>query len=213
MRCMLCGEEMRLVRAVRDEALLVPGFEHHILSCPSCHDEETRLVFIDQAAPLSPSAATGELKAHPIDVRLRPAATVGAEHEAPREITIVRSEKMLPIESSATGITPFSAAKIPNRRFSERESLGPQSRAASCALGAVVWPPRAAARRQKAGYAHRKLTFPVTNHLRFWRRAAVSGPLHYRGWPSSNLRSRISPSVTYWKPLRRPIGSSLRMSM
>jgi hypothetical protein len=62
MRCMLCGEEMRLVRAVRDEALLVPGFEHHILSCPSCHDEETRLVFIDQAAPLSPSAATGELK-------------------------------------------------------------------------------------------------------------------------------------------------------
>jgi hypothetical protein len=99
MRCMLCGEEMRLVRAVRDEALLVPGFEHHILSCPSCHDEETRLVFIDQAAPLSPSAATGELKADLLDVRLPPAAAAGAEQEAPEEITIVRSERMLPIES------------------------------------------------------------------------------------------------------------------
>jgi hypothetical protein len=35
----------------------------------------------------------------------------------------------------------------------------------------------------------------------------------YRGWPSSNLRSRILPSVTYWKPLRRPIGASFLMSM
>ena len=127
MRCMLCGEEMRLVRAVRDEALLVPGFEHHILSCPSCHDEETRLVFIDQAAPLSPSAATGELKAHPIDVRLRPAAAVGAEHEAPREITIVRSEKMLPIESLPPASPP---------------SLLPKSRTAA-SPSARVWGRRA----------------------------------------------------------------------
>jgi hypothetical protein len=35
----------------------------------------------------------------------------------------------------------------------------------------------------------------------------------YRGWPSSNLRSRISPSFTYWKPLRRPIGASFLISM
>jgi len=27
MRCMVCGEEMRLVRTVPEEAMLVPGFE------------------------------------------------------------------------------------------------------------------------------------------------------------------------------------------
>lgn len=121
MRCMLCGEEMRLVRAVRDEALLVPGFEHHILSCPSCHDEETRLVFIDQAAPLSPSAGTGELKADLLDVRLPPPAAARAEHEAPKEITIVRSERMLPIESLPPASPPSLLPK-------SRTAASPSSR-------------------------------------------------------------------------------------
>src|SRR5437763_468598 len=54
MRCLLCGEEMHVVETTPDEALLVPGFEHHRLRCSSCHDEEHRLVFIRQTAPLSP---------------------------------------------------------------------------------------------------------------------------------------------------------------
>jgi hypothetical protein len=30
----------------------------------------------------------------------------------------------------------------------------------------------------------------------------------YRGWPSSNLRSRMSPSVTYWKPTEQILADS-----
>jgi hypothetical protein len=55
---MVCGEEMRLVQTVPDETMIVPGFEHHILNCPSCHDEERRLVFIRQPEPLSPPIQT-----------------------------------------------------------------------------------------------------------------------------------------------------------
>src|SRR5580704_7919017 len=46
MRCMLCGEEMRLVQTVPDETMIVPGFEHHTFHCAACHDEERRLVFV-----------------------------------------------------------------------------------------------------------------------------------------------------------------------
>jgi hypothetical protein len=84
---------------VRDEAMLVPGFEHHILSCPSCHDEETRLVFIERAASLSPCAGTDEIKAQVLDAPVQPVAAAGAEHEAPKEITIVRSDNLSPIET------------------------------------------------------------------------------------------------------------------
>jgi hypothetical protein len=55
---MICGEEMRLVDAVPDDTALVPGFEHHTLVCPSCHDEERRLVFVHHPAPLSPGSST-----------------------------------------------------------------------------------------------------------------------------------------------------------
>ena len=37
MRCLVCGEEMRLVRSIPDETMLVPGFEQQTLTCPSCH--------------------------------------------------------------------------------------------------------------------------------------------------------------------------------
>src|SRR6516225_9525675 len=87
MRCMVCGEEMRLVQTVPDEAMLVPGFEHHILRCPSCHDEERRLVFIDQHAPLSPPAETDEINRDLLDARLQSGASAGAEDEAPQETT------------------------------------------------------------------------------------------------------------------------------
>jgi hypothetical protein len=120
---MLCGEEMRLVRAVRDEPMLVPGFEHHILSCPSCHDEETRLVFIERAVSLSPCAGTGEIKAQALDAPLKPAAPAGAEHEAPNEITTVQSEKMLPFDR----LPPASAPSLlPKSRTTRSSSSRPR---------------------------------------------------------------------------------------
>ena len=43
MRCMACGAEMRLMSAVPDETLMVPGYEHHTLQCMGCNDIERRL--------------------------------------------------------------------------------------------------------------------------------------------------------------------------
>src|SRR5262245_37202282 len=45
MRCMVCGEEMRLVGIVFEESMPVEGFQRHILRCPGCRDKEERLVF------------------------------------------------------------------------------------------------------------------------------------------------------------------------
>jgi hypothetical protein len=52
MRCMACGEEMRVVRVVPDDTMPVPGYEHHTLECPSCHEVECRLAFIREAEPV-----------------------------------------------------------------------------------------------------------------------------------------------------------------
>jgi hypothetical protein len=45
MRCMACGDNMRLVRVVPDHTIAVPGFKRHTLKCPRCQDTEERLVF------------------------------------------------------------------------------------------------------------------------------------------------------------------------
>ena len=52
MRCIGCGEEMRLVQAVADHTMMVRGYEHHTLECPGCHEVERRLVF---AKPIEPT--------------------------------------------------------------------------------------------------------------------------------------------------------------
>ena len=46
------------MQTVPDETMIVTGFEHHIFNCPSCHDEERRLVFVRQSKPLSPPIQT-----------------------------------------------------------------------------------------------------------------------------------------------------------
>jgi hypothetical protein len=51
MRCIGCGEEMRLVQAVADHTMMVPGYEHHTLECLGCHEVERRLVFTKAVAP------------------------------------------------------------------------------------------------------------------------------------------------------------------
>jgi hypothetical protein len=45
MRCMVCGAEMILIKAIPDDTMPVPGFEHHTFMCSACHDIESRLVF------------------------------------------------------------------------------------------------------------------------------------------------------------------------
>jgi hypothetical protein len=42
---------MRLMRAIPDDGMLVPGYEHHILECLGCGEMEQRLVFRPVAEP------------------------------------------------------------------------------------------------------------------------------------------------------------------
>jgi hypothetical protein len=49
---MACGEEMRLVQVVPDDTMPVPGYEHHTLECPGCHEVERRLVFTREIEPV-----------------------------------------------------------------------------------------------------------------------------------------------------------------
>jgi hypothetical protein len=59
MLCMGCGAEMRLVQAVADNTMMVPGYEHQTLMCPTCGEIERRLTFRQPtpwtAAPLDPA--------------------------------------------------------------------------------------------------------------------------------------------------------------
>jgi hypothetical protein len=52
MRCMACGEEMRVVQVVPDATMPVAGYEHHTLECPACHEVERRLIFIREMEPV-----------------------------------------------------------------------------------------------------------------------------------------------------------------
>jgi hypothetical protein len=48
MRCMLCDAEMILIKAVKDDAMPVPGFERRTFMCPACQDVERHLAFVKQ---------------------------------------------------------------------------------------------------------------------------------------------------------------------
>jgi hypothetical protein len=59
MLCLGCGAEMRLVEAVEDSTMLVPGYEHQTWQCLGCSDVEQRLTFTGKKrrthkAPLGP---------------------------------------------------------------------------------------------------------------------------------------------------------------
>jgi hypothetical protein len=45
MRCIECGEEMRLLKVVRDDSESVTGLTQKTFECPGCHHEESRLIF------------------------------------------------------------------------------------------------------------------------------------------------------------------------
>src|SRR5258707_8941445 len=53
MRCIGCGHEMRLVKAVADCTMMVPGYEHQTLECADCRTVERRMVFGRTIGPLA----------------------------------------------------------------------------------------------------------------------------------------------------------------
>jgi hypothetical protein len=106
MRCMVCGEEMQLVQSVPDETMLVPGFEHHKLVCPCCHDEERRLVFIRHPAPLSPPMAAEGTGSEFVDATLRPIDETAAMDSAVHELSSMGSAGTAAIERAPPPSSP-----------------------------------------------------------------------------------------------------------
>jgi hypothetical protein len=45
MRCLMCGKEMVLIRAIEDTAMGVPGYERQSWQCSTCLEVEYRFVF------------------------------------------------------------------------------------------------------------------------------------------------------------------------
>jgi hypothetical protein len=45
MRCMACGADMILMKAVEDDTMAVSGFERRTFMCSVCYDVERRLAF------------------------------------------------------------------------------------------------------------------------------------------------------------------------
>ena len=53
MRCVSCGEEMRLLQVAEDKTKMVTGYEQHTFECSGCREVEQRLVFnTDRKGPI-----------------------------------------------------------------------------------------------------------------------------------------------------------------
>jgi hypothetical protein len=59
MRCMACGAEMILVKAIEDVTMPVPGFEHRAYMCSLCNETEHRLVFNKREKQSEAESAAG----------------------------------------------------------------------------------------------------------------------------------------------------------
>jgi hypothetical protein len=107
---MACGEEMRLVQVVPDDTMPVPGYEHHTLACPGCHDVERRLVFSRDLEPI------------PFEPRPLPPAALRAEATAGRA---ARSSVEIPPDAvmASSGITAPSWARAVDRLRNQQSSL------------------------------------------------------------------------------------------
>jgi hypothetical protein len=132
---MVCGEEMRLVQTVPDETMLVPGFEHHTLNCPRCHDEERRLVFIRQPELLSPPTQNDGIDQDFLDATLQPIGETVAAYDAQQVLSRVRSAGTLLVERM----------RVPLPSLTNRSSKTRSARAANSS----VWDRRAALHRAR----------------------------------------------------------------
>jgi hypothetical protein len=119
MRCMACGEEMRLVQVVPDDTMPVPGYEHHTLACPGCHDVERRLVFSRDLEPV------------PFEPRPLPHAARAAR--ADRSSIEIPPDAVMP----SSGVTPPSSwARAVDRLRNQQSSL--QARQADAKASATA---------------------------------------------------------------------------
>jgi len=126
---MACGEEMRLIQAVADDTMAVPGFEQHLYRCPGCHDTERRLAFVhpDDPAPrrVEPLGETDGSEADVSDATLAPAAQAPGEQDAPPVAPPAATATQPDAKSGAKPEPPPSAWQKHRSRWSAlRQRLG-----------------------------------------------------------------------------------------
>jgi hypothetical protein len=73
MRCITCGERMRLVERVPDDTMFVSGYEHHTSECHGCGETERRLVFRRSNEPSQEEMRTPDCDEAPSAAPLVPA--------------------------------------------------------------------------------------------------------------------------------------------
>ena len=118
------------MQTVPDETMIVTGFEHHTFNCPSCHDEERRLVFVRQSKPLSPPIQTEGMDQDLVDATLQLLGEPAAADGAPQESSSVRSgktlpAKRLPLASPAYRPSISRSTRTANSGIWDRREWGP----------------------------------------------------------------------------------------
>src|SRR6516165_4300902 len=99
MRCLACGEEMVLIRAVADTTILVPGYEHQDWQCSICLDIEHRFVFTRRKRVPQPTAEL--LKANAPTTKQTDVAQASTESgELPRAEVLVHPTQPEPREAN-----------------------------------------------------------------------------------------------------------------
>jgi hypothetical protein len=106
---------MKLIEAVRDETMMVPGYEDQTFECPDCHEVERRRVFREQketaaAEPAPPAAASPESSTPAASAAPPPASPPAAAAEP---------EKMVPLHQSP----PASPEAEPVEEVDEGEEM------------------------------------------------------------------------------------------
>jgi hypothetical protein len=91
MRCLGCGAEMQLTNVAQADAMMIPGFEHHTMTCSVCGDVERRLVFGRREQRAEPP---GEIPIEPL-------------REPPIEPPI---ESLLALPAESTPLSPADSA-------------------------------------------------------------------------------------------------------
>jgi hypothetical protein len=109
MRCITCGERMRLVERVPDNTMFVSGYEHHTSECLSCGETERRLVFRRSDEPFQEELPTApECDAAPSETAL-----------------------LVPTEPQPDGLALRAAVLAPPRRLGEFRPLAAPQRTLS----------------------------------------------------------------------------------